>query len=490
MLTRRTFVAGAAGLASAAGLLGGSTCSSGWPTGTNFCIPDQPPTSPNVAPKTVPNFMFKEEMPVVRPLLSELVKMPSELRALTQRLAKGYEALVRNNVNNLTNPQGYLLDVWTHRAACRAGVHNTWGFLPWHRGFLYFHERLLRSFVADDFRLPVWDWENIPTIPSPYREGEWIASPLKPRTPGATFRDITDPNALEAWLATPDDFRTFAGYQSATNDKAPQAASGPHAGVHGRAGGFMSDINWSVADPLFFAHHANIDRWWEVWRRRYESTFAQTPEYRDWMKQTFNFYDHVASPPGWYSVSVGQLIHENLGYTYDDGSRPAPVLPEFLAVPAILIDGNRFTLRLNVTQLLAAMQIQNLFALSFPNVRARFQNVSLPVGFQAALNLADHPGYYNLWAIKVGDNSRAVKVGGFGIFSSYDRNMPDMNVFAGTLSLSFGTLVELLALLGPSALFLDFQMVYAAEDPANRNSGLPPHAKPLHVRSLEIRFPA
>ena len=40
-------------------------------------------------------------------------------------------------------------------------IHNNWLFLPWHRLFLYFHERILAKLLGDDeFALPYWNWDN------------------------------------------------------------------------------------------------------------------------------------------------------------------------------------------------------------------------------------------------------------------------------------------------------------------------------------------
>jgi Common central domain of tyrosinase len=42
---------------------------------------------------------------------------------------------------------------------------------------------------------------------------------------------------------------------------------GLHAGVHAWVGGTMSDIATSPADPLFWLHHANIDRIYTLWQK-------------------------------------------------------------------------------------------------------------------------------------------------------------------------------------------------------------------------------
>jgi hypothetical protein len=37
--------------------------------------------------------------------------------------------------------------------------------------------------------------------------------------------------------------------------------------MHVRVGGFMGAFNSAGLDPLFWLHHCNIDRLWEVWRK-------------------------------------------------------------------------------------------------------------------------------------------------------------------------------------------------------------------------------
>ena len=40
-------------------------------------------------------------------------------------------------------------------------IHDSWLFFPWHRCYLYFHERILAKLIGDDtFALPFWNWDN------------------------------------------------------------------------------------------------------------------------------------------------------------------------------------------------------------------------------------------------------------------------------------------------------------------------------------------
>ena len=42
-----------------------------------------------------------------------------------------------------------------------------------------------------------------------------------------------------------------------------------HDGIHGWVGGTMSIIAWAAYDPIFWSHHAMIDRLWAIWQVRH-----------------------------------------------------------------------------------------------------------------------------------------------------------------------------------------------------------------------------
>jgi Common central domain of tyrosinase/Polyphenol oxidase middle domain len=39
----------------------------------------------------------------------------------------------------------------------------------------------------------------------------------------------------------------------------------PHGNVHGEVGGWMCCVPTSAQDPIFYLHHANVDRQWNLW---------------------------------------------------------------------------------------------------------------------------------------------------------------------------------------------------------------------------------
>ena len=104
--------------------------------------------------------------------------------------------------------------------------------------------------------------------------------------------------------------------------------SQPHDLVHtdvGGNGGLMSSPTTAGLDPIFWLHHANIDRLWEVWLRRDPET-NENPTEPAWLQgptnRRFAIFDAAGddrpSPP-----SAMQNLSA-LGYDYDDVSDPLP----------------------------------------------------------------------------------------------------------------------------------------------------------------------
>jgi hypothetical protein len=82
----------------------------------------------------------------------------------------------------------------------------------------------------------------------------------------------------------------------------------PHNPVHGSVGGNLGPVRTAGLDPLFYLHHANIDRYWECWLRKDDRNENISSS------ETF----HFQSLSGPQTVSVNSALRtEDLGYTYD-----------------------------------------------------------------------------------------------------------------------------------------------------------------------------
>lgn len=195
-------------------------------------------------------------------------------------------------------------------------IHFNWDFLPWHRALLYFLERILRTLSKnDDLRLVYWDWESpqsrrLPEIYAPANQPlYWQNRNLTPPAWPLSDDDVD----VQPLLATPD-WRTFGG--TATQRRpVPAAFSGPHANVHNPFDpGDMADLMYSPRDPVFYAHHGNIDRLWSSWVQAGHAN----PDFGD---ARVYFYDETRQ---WRYVLLNDLRDESrLGYKYATLMQPA-----------------------------------------------------------------------------------------------------------------------------------------------------------------------
>lgn len=140
--------------------------------------------------------------------------------------------------------------------------HQTERFLPWHRVFLLLLEQALQS-IHPDVTIPYWDWSQATgqTFPG------WLAG-FKPTVvmppPLANITVTRAPEASSVLASTVSSVPsimsdgTFAGFTSQLEIV--------HDFVHGWVGGTMALIPTAPCDPVFWMHHANLDRLWAQWQ--------------------------------------------------------------------------------------------------------------------------------------------------------------------------------------------------------------------------------
>ncbi|MCO5562810.1 hypothetical protein L7F22_016442 [Adiantum nelumboides] len=202
-------------------------------------------------------------------------------------------------------------------------VHGSWLFFAFHRWYIYFHERILAKLIDDDtFYLPFWNYDNPDGMTVPYsyvQSSELRDDNREPAClpPATVFTDFYYYNAtlrsqfdqIQANLATihrqivtgPDTPYRFYGQPYRAGD-GPQPGYGtvetqPHNSLHGWTGNQamllakdMGALYAAARDPIFYIHHVNIDRLWEVWRG-FGREDIDDPDYLD---SEFVFYDENA----------------------------------------------------------------------------------------------------------------------------------------------------------------------------------------------------
>ena len=126
-------------------------------------------------------------------------------------------------------------------------------FLPWHRAYLVAFERALRRIEPKAF-VSYWDWIEDPYIPK-----KVIALPNNARH-GKKVNFATK-SLIKSILAN-------SQYYDFTYDFTYDLEVGPHNDGHNWIGGIMANPMFSPRDPMFWLHHANVDRIWHVWQSK------------------------------------------------------------------------------------------------------------------------------------------------------------------------------------------------------------------------------
>ena len=190
-----------------------------------------------------------------------------------------------------------------------------WFFLPWHRLMLKQFEGVIREVLQDeDFTLPYWN----PVTGNP---DDFIV-PQVFRDPGATLYNGTRWPWVNGGSRIDDLYRDWISLD-ALNEKfyidKPQGSLGfeprldqnPHFFTHFALGGDMAEFSTVGADPIFYIHHANIDRLWESWNR----LGNKNPTDPKYLNRKFSYGDRSGKRVE-LQVSTADRT-EQMGYGYD-----------------------------------------------------------------------------------------------------------------------------------------------------------------------------
>ncbi len=216
--------------------------------------------------------------------------------------------------------------------------HATWYFLPWHRMYLYQFERIVRSFVIAaggpaDWCLPYWNYEGpgANALPRAFRAPKLpggAANPLfvSQRAPGINAGSpipASVTSSQQAMASTTFTNPTAGGSAGFGGPRTGFAHFGPGPGLlenqphnimHVVVGGsgLMSDPDTAALDPIFWLHHANIDRLWEQWRL----SGRANPTTKTWTSRTYRVRDDTGKA---VRMRVDGVLdaRAQLDYTYD-----------------------------------------------------------------------------------------------------------------------------------------------------------------------------
>jgi hypothetical protein len=210
-----------------------------------------------------------------------------------------------------TPPDAIANTVW---ATCQ---HSPQGqqlnFFGWHRMYLYYFERVLRWAANDPaLTLPYWDYTDPAqtALPDAFQDPnsplyEWRRSEALNEGLATLNPQITD---IDGPLTTDTDFLQYEG----------DIEGGVHGNVHCSVGQtcpipVMGLVGVAANDPIFYNHHANIDRMWSCWQYSHPD---EKPG--DWQNQEFSLVDENGAL---VTRPVKDFLDTKvLGYMYDNDS--------------------------------------------------------------------------------------------------------------------------------------------------------------------------
>ena len=252
--------------------------------------------------------------------------------------------------------------------------HSNWWFLPWHRAYLFYFERVCQDILKDPtFALPYWDWTQNPRIPGAFWSGVLAGNGVKPPVsreiaPNEDIpsefvgRKVIDRFLGDTQLATPFSTapRPVPGKPMAQRDPGNTGLleGTPHNNVHNQIDGTMGTL-LSPLDPIFWLHHANVDRLWASWSALHGWATPQQPEWGALNLESF--WDPVTQKSVTEPASRTKSL-DPYGYVYDRLDKPT-LAPQALAEPV----GALFP-SLQLSEL-AKLQNHVVLAAAFPTVK-------------------------------------------------------------------------------------------------------------------------
>jgi tyrosinase len=159
---------------------------------------------------------------------------------------------MRDNTD-ATDRHSWVYWINAHLNYCPHGIPY---FLAWHRGYVYYFEQYLRMASGNPgLMLPYWDYYKNPQIPGEFTD---------PASTNPLYVDRINNDVTQALTLAPftPDLTNFP--RGTINAFEPSIERKPHDPVHDIIGGVMTTMQ-SPYDPIFWLHHANIDRLWVAW---------------------------------------------------------------------------------------------------------------------------------------------------------------------------------------------------------------------------------
>ncbi len=281
--------------------------------------------------------------------------------------ARGVQLMKDLDANGPT-PKSWLWAANTHGFPQGTPPRPAWGqcqhaspfFLPWHRAYLAWFESTIRELTGeDDWALPYWNYSDpasdrdIPaefTVPTRTVDGAVVDNPLFSPNRSTDPMPVSDVDLRPA-LSQPNFILGVADFMPGNpggfGGILDQRGFGilenlPHNYIHGDIGALMGFTTTAGRDPIFWLHHSNIDRVWELWRgldgsvELPDSPVAPASLKSQWRSARFWFGDE-RYPSTYEMAAVEDLQSADMDYEYDSHELPEEIAADVLAIRDVIL---------------------------------------------------------------------------------------------------------------------------------------------------------
>jgi hypothetical protein len=208
-------------------------------------------------------------------------------------------------------------------------------FLPWHRMYTYYVERVVRQVTGRaDFTMPYWNYcsddpAHRGVLPAQFRMPDdpvfgslYRANRLSGANSGMPIQQgqPEDPMNIDAILSKAE-YMTVGAEQGFCR----ALDSGIHGRIHVLTGNSrgMGSVAYAGNDPLFAVHHANVDRMWASWNRNGGKNPTDAVA-NPWLNTQFVMARENGTRVALRSTQLWSI--QSMGYGYD-AYFPKPVAP-------------------------------------------------------------------------------------------------------------------------------------------------------------------
>ncbi len=415
-------------------------------------------------------------------------------------------------VSNTRPPDALAQTVWDQ---CQ---HGTDFFFAWHRLFLFYFEQVLQDAAGDPrLRLPYWDYTDPANVAMPVEfrsttytntQGQGgVANPLfethratgwESGTRTLNEKDTNIDLALDnpILLSTTDAAgKETLGYQR-TIELSPHGYA--HCAVIGCRATVMGAVPYSSNDPIFWVHHANIDRLWDCWMSISGHTNPASI-----LGQSFSYVDRTGAL---VTKSVRNLFDGSLiDYVYEQGSDYARAAPQPVVLAAapqgstasvssarkalarpVLIGETTERLSIDAPLTRRRVSLPATASLAHPRQFALREQAQLPVATELILRGVQfevHPGRSFRVHLEREDNAKRAFVGTLSFFSDEPAGSEKHHASSGTRVFDATSALRELALEGTGT--LNVHVVFEEVDEAG-DEDFDPTVTKLVVDQIEL----